>query len=421
MNTATNQQPVQNSENTISSAVKVYTVALFAYAIAGNFSISLSQIALGTALISALYMYKKDLLRIEKLPIFEPYMFFVFAGILSIFQADEKIKAIVDLKEFLVILVFYVAYHAPIKTETKRQILITMVITASITAILSLVDVALGKLIQNRAKGFFSTSITFGECQAMLAVLTATLILGGQYSKKVMAGLTICFLLTTSAMLATMSRGAWLGFAAGIFILTIKFPRKMFPTIIVCTLLSIPVINQVPSFKNRIESFNISKNLSALQNQIDGRFESPALQSNFGRLAIWTNGFKITSKNSVFGTGLDNVKNNYYKVATDKEKQLDYLIFGHQHNSFMQMLAMTGQIGLIAFFSFIIAMLGLFIKIFKNSNPVDKKLSAGALAIFSCFIATGLTEHSFGDEEVAMLAFFLSGLLISLNKQKTNE
>jgi O-antigen ligase len=366
-------------------------------------------------------MYKKDLLRIEKLPIFEPYMFFVFAGILSIFQADEKIKAIVDLKEFLVILVFYVAYHAPIKTETKRQILITMVITASITAILSLVDVALGKLIQNRAKGFFSTSITFGECQAMLAVLTATLILGGQYSKKVMAGLTICFLLTTSAMLATMSRGAWLGFAAGIFILTIKFPRKMFPTIIVCTLLSIPVINQVPSFKNRIESFNISKNLSALQNQIDGRFESPALQSNFGRLAIWTNGFKITSKNSVFGTGLDNVKNNYYKVATDKEKQLDYLIFGHQHNSFMQMLAMTGQIGLIAFFSFIIAMLGLFIKIFKNSNPVDKKLSAGALAIFSCFIATGLTEHSFGDEEVAMLAFFLSGLLISLNKQKTNE
>jgi O-antigen ligase len=366
-------------------------------------------------------MYRKGLLRIAKLPILEPYIFFVFAGILSIFQAEEKVKAIIDLKEFLVIFVFYVAYHAPVTDQTKRKILLTIIVTASITALLSFVDVAMGHLVQDRAKGFFSTSITFGECQAMLALLTATLILAGNHSKKIMAGLVVCFLLTTSAMLATMSRGAWLGFAAGIFILTLKFPKKMLPTILICILLSLPVINQVPALKNRIERFNISKNLSALQNSFGDKFETASLQSNFERLTIWTRGFKIIKSSSVFGVGLNNVKGHYKSLATQYEKDNPSLIYGHQHNSFMQMLAMTGLFGLVAFLSFIIAMLGLLIKNFKNTNPSHKKLAAGALVVFASFLATGLTEHSYGDEEVAMLAFFLSGLLISFNKPRTEH
>jgi O-antigen ligase len=416
-----NQSQTSASKDLYALPVKVYTIALFAYAITCNFSISLSQTSLVISLLSGIYMYKKGLLKLEKLPIFEPYMFFVFAGILSIFQADEKIKAIIDLKEYLVIIVFYLAYHAPVKSETKKQILLTMVVTASITAILSLVDVAMGKLIQNRAKGFFSTSITFGECQAMLAMLTATLILAGQYSKKVMAGLTICFLLTTSAMLATMSRGAWLGFAAGLLILTIKFPKKMLPTIIICVLLSIPVINRVPSLKNRIESFNISKNLSALQKSFGDKFETASLQSNFERLTIWTRGFQIIKNSPVFGVGLNNVKKHYESLATQYEKDNPFLIYGHQHNIFMQMLVMCGFLGLIAFLSFLVAMFSYLIRNFVNSNPSNKKLASGALIIFSCFIATGLTEHSYGDEEVSMLVFFLSGLLISFNKPKTEH
>jgi O-antigen ligase len=416
-----NQTQTSAAEDLSGLPIRVYTIALFAYAITCNFSISLSQTSLVIALLSGIYMYRKGLLKIAKLPILEPYLFFVFAGILSIFQAEEKIKAITDLKEFLMIFVFYLAYHAPVTDQTKRKILLTMIVTASITAILSIVDVALGSFIDNRAKGFFSTSITFGECQAMLAVLTATLILAGNNSKKLMAGLAACFVFTTSAMLATMSRGAWLGFAAGIFILTLKFPKKMLPTIIIGVLLSIPVINQVPSIKNRIESFNISKNLSALQKGFGDKFETASLQSNFERLTIWTRGFKIIKNSSVFGVGLNNVKSHYKSLATQFEKDNSHLIYGHQHNSFMQILAMTGLFGLVAFLSFIIAMLGLLIKNFKNTNPSHKKLAAGALVVFSCFLATGLTEHSYGDEEVAMLAFFLSGLLISFNKPSTGQ
>jgi hypothetical protein len=45
----------------------------------------------------------------------------------------------------------------------------------------------------------------------------------------------------------------------------------------------------------------------------------------------------------------------------------------------------------------------------------------GAAAIFVCFIVTGFTEHSWGDEEVIMMAFFLSGLLMNSHEEKNKD
>jgi hypothetical protein len=49
----------------------------------------------------------------------------------------------------------------------------------------------------------------------------------------------------------------------------------------------------------------------------------------------------------------------------------------------------------------------------NSQSEFLKSARTGAFAIFVCFLTFGLTEHAWGDEEVGMMAFFLTGLLLS--------
>ena len=393
----------------------LYSVGLMVFAIACHFSISLSQIGLSLALIGAIAMYRRGELSLKDAPLKAPFLFMTFAAAFSIFQAPDKLKAISDFPEYMIIFAFYLSFWPRIKDSYQRKLFIAFVVTATLTAILSLIDVAMGKVLQNRAKGFFSLSITFGECQAIVATTVLTWILIGKNTWKQFAGLALSFVLIFASLITSMARGAWLGFIAGYMILTIRFPKKMIPISLVLCLIGIPVVLSVPSLQTRLNSFSISKNLEVIRkSRIDGSFESAGMNSNFIRLNIWSRGFKISEDSSSFGVGLNNVKKKYYDLCTDFEKKHDFLIFGHQHNNFMQMLLMTGLLGLTAFFYFLVEIFRFFYSYaLRNPDSWNQTMSVGAIAVFACFIVTGFTEFSWGDEEVIMMAFYITGLMMN--------
>jgi O-antigen ligase len=399
----------------------LYSVGLMVFAIACHFSISLSQIGLSLALIGAIAMYRRGELSLKDAPLKAPFLFMTFAAAFSIFQAPDKLKAISDFPEYMIIFAFYLSFWPRIKDSYQRKLFIAFVVTATLTAILSLIDVAMGKVLQNRAKGFFSLSITFGECQAIVATTVLTWILIGKNTWKQFAGLALSFVLIFASLITSMARGAWLGFIAGYMILTIRFPKKMIPISLVLCLIGIPVVLSVPSLQTRLNSFSISKNLEVIRkSRIDGSFESAGMNSNFIRLNIWSRGFKISEDSSSFGVGLNNVKKKYYDLCTDFEKKHDFLIFGHQHNNFMQMLLMTGLLGLTAFFYFLVEIFRFFYSYaLRNPDSWNQTMSVGAIAVFACFIVTGFTEFSWGDEEVIMMAFYITGLM--MNKAVTED
>jgi O-antigen ligase len=393
----------------------LYSVGLMVFAIACHFSISLSQIGLSLALIGAIAMYRRGELTFKNAPLKGPFLFMAFAGILSVFQADDKIGAIGDLREYLVIFAFYLAFWPRVKDSYQRKLFIAFVSTATLTAILSLIDVAMGKVIQNRAKGFFSLSITFGECQAIVATTVLTWLLISKNTWKQFAALSLAFVLITGSLVTSMARGAWLGFIAGYIVLTIRFPKKMIPISLILCIIGGAAVWYVPSLKTRLDSFSISKNLEVIKNaKMDGNFESAGMHSNFIRLNIWSRGFKIIEDSSSFGVGLDNVKRKYYELCSDYEKKHDFLIFGHQHNNFMQMFLMTGFLGITAFFYFLVEIFRFFYSYARrNPDSWNQTMSVGAIAVFACFIVTGFTEFSWGDEEVAMMAFYMTGLMMN--------
>jgi O-antigen ligase len=399
---------------------KLYAGGLIAFAIFCNFSISLSQISLGLALIGAFFLHRNGQLELKKAPIKETFLFFALTGVLSIFQAEDKIRAITELKKFLIILVFYLAWWPKMKDDLHKKIITVLIATATLTAILSLADVAMGKMLNDRAKGFFSTAITFGECQAMVSTVILTWLLIGGNSWKQFSALLGSLFLVSGSMISTMSRGSWLGFLIGMSVLVFRFPRKMLPIVIILGLVTTPIILSTPSLRARLESLSISKNLENMNNSINGSFESAAMASNFERLTIWTRGFEIAAKHSNFGVGMNNVKQKYFELASDYERQNSFLIYGHQHNNFMQFFAMTGLIGLTAFFIFLVSIFKFFFQKAKFAqNSWHQSMSLGAAAVFMCFIATGLSEYSWGDEEVAMMAFFVTGLM--MNKVAEND
>ena len=393
----------------------LYSVGLMVFAIACHFSISLSQIGLSLALIGAIAMYRRGELSLKDAPLKAPFLFMTFAAAFSIFQAPDKLKAISDFPEYMIIFAFYLSFWPRIKDSYQRKLFIAFVVTATLTAILSLIDVAMGKVLQNRAKGFFSLSITFGECQAIVATTVLTWILIGKNTWKQFAGLALSFVLIFASLITSMARGAWLGFIAGYMILTIRFPKKMIPISLVLCLIGIPVVLSVPSLQTRLNSFSISKNLEVIRNsRMDGSFESAGMHSNFIRLNIWSRGFKISEDSSTFGVGLNNVKKKYYELCSDYEKKHDFLIFGHQHNNFMQMFLMTGLLGLVAFFYFLVEIFRFFYSYARrNPDSWNQTMSVGAIAVFACFIVTGFTEFSWGDEEVIMMAFYITGLMMN--------
>lgn len=386
---------------------------LLLFAIVGNFSISLSQIALGLALIGTTIAVRQGRMKLHPAPLAGPFIFLALAGLFSVFVAADKMRALTEMKKFLVLFVFYLAYWPPLSESFKKKLLTAFVITASLTAIMALSDVALGKMLNDRARGFFSTSITFGECQAMVAIVIITWLLAGTASKGGFAALAGSLLLVVASMISTMSRGAWLGFLSGVLVLTLRFPRKMLPIMLILGLITAPAIWFTPALRSRIEGFSIRKTVEALNRPLT-KDDSAAVVSNYLRLNIWQRGFKMTEDSPVFGVGMNNVKQKFYNLATPYEQQHDFLIFGHQHSNFMQIYAMTGLIGLCAFFIFLVTAFKFMFKPEANSSSSwSTRLTLGAVAVFATFIMTGLTEYSWGDEEVAMMAFFATGLLLN--------
>ncbi len=403
---------------------KLLMAGLIIFAIACNFSISLSQIGLGLALIGTIVLLKNKEYTTRPTPIDLSFACFAFAGFLSLFNAAETLKAIIEMKKFLIIFVFYITFWIPYSEAFQKKILgiylsFATIISAAGIAKLYLVDVNL-----DRAYGFFSLPITFGECQAMALLLAISWLCTPNKSKNETAGILLSITLILSALILSFTRGAWLGFGFGFLTLLVRFPRKLLMIAVFIGIFVGLLAANDSQVRERFQSMSIKKNLQTFQRRVDAKYETDGFESNFRRLRNWQIGFDIFNSMPVFGAGMNNVKYWYKKRATEFERNNSF-IFGHQHNNFMQLMVMTGLLGLTCFFWFLLSLARLLIAA-PNYIESDwqKNISKGAIAVLFCFIATGLTEYSWGDEEVAMLAFFLMGIMINparFNIQKQQQ
>ncbi len=140
----------------------------------------------------------------------------------------------------------------------------------------------------------------------------------------------------------------------------------------------------------------------------------PYIPSNFNRLALWRAGFKIFKDHILFGVG-DIDLAEYYKMY---KRDFDKEIQGHMHNTFIHVLVTLGLFGFFAVLFLFIKIIQIDLKIYRQmkSKPFVASYALGALAAFSGFLVSGLTEMNIWDQEITTLIWFTFGLNIVLYK-----
>lgn len=414
------EQAAKEHQSSTSWAQRLYLAGLYLYAFTCHFSISASQTSLALALIGFLGLFVTGKTRPEKTPLDLPFAFLATTGLLSVFRAEDLSRAMPEMKVYLIIFCFYIPYWYKLSDRQLMKIFGVFVSSAALVAIVNSLRLPYLELPGNRAKGFYSMPMTFGECQA-LGLLSATVLFG--CIRRSFIGTALLVLATAStaySVLFSMVRSAWIGLSVGLTILFFRFPRRTAVVILIILAAVAPFMYVNPDMRDRIVGLDPKKTADLGSMQIDNLPESGSLQASYYRMTIWWRGFKMLENNYPFGVGIRNVKNWYQKLASEYEHQ-NQLIWGHQHNNFMQTFASSGYLGLIAFFNFIIAALVFVWKPARNGETPASLLNRGTSAIYICFIVYGIGEFSWGDEEVTMMALFLVGLLMNPHPAATSS
>jgi len=171
---------------------------------------------------------------------------------------------------------------------------------------------------------------------------------------RALAGIT--FLFSAYCLFLTRSRGAWLSFAASIFILAVLRSRKLVLTVI---LLGIIAFVSMPSgVKDGLkESFDLSTGTS------------------LERVMLWKGTIDMIKAHPVRGFGI----NTYSKNFPDF-KPKEYVDHRYSHNCYLQMASEIGIPGAVIFLCFLLTVFVLVIRGILRMDKGIRKDTATALA-----------------------------------------
>ncbi len=212
---------------------------------------------------------------------------------------------------------------------------------------------------------------------------------------------------TTTALIASWSRGAWLGFAAGTAVLIFYWPQKRRQGIIMlglgAALLLIGMqFHLIPaSITERVTSFSQDLQFGDVRG-VDINDTNYAVLE---RLAHWQAALDMARNNLWQGVGFGNYEPAY----------ADYALInwpaplGHAHNYYLNLLAETGIIGLAAYLLLWTAVFWQTIRLLKRLDWPQRGIALGLLAAW-----TALTVHHLVDKLYVNNIYVHLGVMLAL-------
>lgn len=144
-------------------------------------------------------------------------------------------------------------------------------------------------------------------------------------------------------------------------------------------------------------------------------------QTNFARSLIWQANLDMIKERPLLGWGYGNYKrfrDDFYKRYPEVDTT------AHAHNNFLQMWVDGGVIGLIAFVLLFWAILRKGWRAYQRL-PVEedslRTLALGGTLGIVGFLIGGLTQYNFGDAEVVIVMWGMTGLLMRIYAWTTDE
>jgi O-antigen ligase len=369
---------------------------LLAFSAAAVASISLQNLV-WVAVALFLFLKFRDRQALEWPKGFFPAATLVFLAtfFLAAFTGINPANSFQTVHKYLTFLLLFPLGAMAFSLEATRKLLLAFVAGASFCSF-----VGIGKRFyfhQDRIDSFSGDKMVFGGMLMVALLLFLFFLKDSPKSPWLWAS----FFLAGTALVFTQTRGAWVGFAAGLFLWTWHLGRKWFLAgllALAAAFLLLPL-----PFQERIKS------IADLQLSYDagGQIQNSSQE----RVLIWIGGTRIV-RDYPWGVGQGNLSEIYpkYKVSEATETTVPHL-----HNDFLQILAQNGWLGLGAYLLWIFS----YYWTAWRRKPADtegRNLNWAFLCVFSAVLVWGLTEYTF-SHQFMNIQFFLLGLQTCLWKK----
>lgn len=375
---------------------------LLVFAGAMPFSIAVTQIGYGAALVLWLAMAIRD----KKKPFPQTPFDWLFAAMIAaeilatLFSPNRYASAEHFIKRALLLPIIYLITASVQNKKLLGKILLTLISVMIVVALIGIVKYNLGPGgLAGRLK-LFHHYMTTGGILMIISLLTLSFVFSNAP-----ACLRIAALLATIIMFIplyyTYTRSSWLGFLAGLAFMVLFTRWKLI--FVLAPALILAYLAAPSAAQDRMASV-----------------VNPWHPNNIERIYMWQAGLRMMQDSQFIGYGDSNLGKliEKYRPAEAKERA------GHLHNNFIMFGVILGIPGLLI-------VIALFIAIFKaewralKSAPRDDWLlwgtALGCVTVNVGFHVNGLFEWNFGDAEIAMLLWLTVGLALAVQRMRGVE
>ncbi|MCQ3932289.1 MAG: hypothetical protein DPW16_17710 [Chloroflexi bacterium] len=212
-----------------------------------------------------------------------------------------------------------------------------------------------------------------------------------------------------AGLLVSWSRGAWIGFAAAVVVMIWLTPPKFWQGT-----LAMVVVGSlfVGLWSAGLLPASISDRITSFTEDFSGFKDMRGVvinDDNFAvveRLAHWQAAIRMAEERPLLGVGFGN-----YEAAYEKFMLVNWpLALGHAHNYYLNLLAETGIVGLIAYLVMGAVIIRLTFRAIQKANtPIERGMAVGLMGIW-----THLSIHSLFDKLYVNNLFLVIGVLLGL-------
>lgn len=253
----------------------------------------------------------------------------------------------------------------------------------------------------HRTGGFLSNAMTFAHVYGVYFCLVAGVAIHAlRKPSKELIWILVALALTGVALVLSFTRGVWLALFIATLVMGFIYRPKIGAILGGLSAVTLAILIQIwPTLKERLSQFSLGGD---------------------ERSWIWAGHWKIFLDHPWTGVGYtENVRliPEYYKQIGAP----DGVIVSHAHNQYLQWLAGTGVIGLVAYLVFVLCFLRLSWKTYRALPDEEvwlKGLALGTIGAQICFLVGGLTEANFEHSKMKYVMLIVWSIVIYLKSSR---
>ena len=333
-----------------------------------------------------------------------PILVLAIVYILAISFSPSPLESAEILKKLVLFGLFFLLANSLNSGVEKRRLINIWLSGTIIASVWTIIEYFRGI---PRPGGFFGP-ITFGHLAPMFLGVSLSLMGLKDYKRTSILSVS-AFAVGVIALIFTLTRGAWIGFIAGLgLFLIIKRKWLVLATsavalVLIGLTLSIYFPDSEPG--EAVRSF---------LRPFDERIPR-VVGSNLRRLYKWKASWEMFKEHPFLGIGPYQFREELPNYLSEEVKAevFEHHSYNHAHSIYFDYLGTMGIMGFSGLLFFLITVFYLLVSKYKTCNPgFDKNLALGVLIAFTSFCIGGLTHQSFHDSEILLNLCFLLGLVL---------